>query len=482
MDILHHGELGVVRGLFRVRRGEDGGPSVEGADDAGLRDTHGLLLHGLMQNGPRVVVHLVKLVDAADSPIRQHQRAALEHQLLGDGVFVDGGGKAHGAAALAGGVDASGRQLVGVLQQLRLCRGRISAKKRVDLWPAPALAALRQGLRRAPEQLAEQAPLHLVLLVDGWREGLHKLLRNGEGPIIIPLCRHFTDGPVPLDVLLCARLWVQVLLLCELRWSLLRGEHGLNVLSRGLHTALSLRGDGDGIDVRAVDGAAHLLVAHGPHRCRTVDARDLDAVAWPDRVHKVVEDADRHVLRRLALRHELGRLLELQDLAVGELALVVDDLEGVAGAAAVAARGLLDGPVAEGDLNLVLAVLSRAPEEPGHHVGHEVGAPDDDALDADEALDVRGVHEAHDLAVLLHQRVNLHLAGAQVLRLRPKLAHGDIPQLAVKDGDDLRREAHEVIVQALAVVEDVGGVDGELDALLLLDGLLPAPLQLLQVV
>jgi hypothetical protein len=48
-----------------------------------------------------LVVHLVKLVNEADAPVRQHQRAALQRPLARDGVLVHAGGQAHGGRTLA---------------------------------------------------------------------------------------------------------------------------------------------------------------------------------------------------------------------------------------------------------------------------------------------------------------------------------------------------------------------------------------------
>ena len=56
------------------------------ADDAGLGDGEGLLLHHLVQHRPCALVHLVELVDAADAVVGEHQGAGLEHQLPRLGV------------------------------------------------------------------------------------------------------------------------------------------------------------------------------------------------------------------------------------------------------------------------------------------------------------------------------------------------------------------------------------------------------------
>ena len=43
--------------------------------------------------------------------------------------------------------------------------------------------------------------------------------------------------------------------------------------------------------------------------------------------------------------------------------------------------------------------------------------------------------------------MNLHLAIAKILWFVTQLTHGDVPQLAIKDGDDLSGKAHQVVVE-----------------------------------
>ena len=50
--------------------------------DAGLGDGDGLLLHGLVDGNLVFDVHLVKLIDAADAIVRQHQRASLYTEVV----------------------------------------------------------------------------------------------------------------------------------------------------------------------------------------------------------------------------------------------------------------------------------------------------------------------------------------------------------------------------------------------------------------
>ena len=73
----------------------------------------------------RLVAHLVELVYADAPSVRQHHRAAREHELSVT-VLDDGRGETRGRGTLAGGVHAHGRRLVHELEKLRLGGGRIA--------------------------------------------------------------------------------------------------------------------------------------------------------------------------------------------------------------------------------------------------------------------------------------------------------------------------------------------------------------------
>ena len=55
--------------------------------DAGLGDGNGLLLHGLVDGDLVLHIHLVKLVDAADAVVCQHQGAGLYAEIVRVGLL-----------------------------------------------------------------------------------------------------------------------------------------------------------------------------------------------------------------------------------------------------------------------------------------------------------------------------------------------------------------------------------------------------------
>jgi hypothetical protein len=87
VDVLHDAEPRLVAGPDRVRTREDRCPRVERGHDPGLGNRDSLLLHHLVQDRARRVVHLVKLVNAADPAVREDQGAGLEDKLFRVGVF-----------------------------------------------------------------------------------------------------------------------------------------------------------------------------------------------------------------------------------------------------------------------------------------------------------------------------------------------------------------------------------------------------------
>ena len=97
--------------------------------NARLGDGDALLLHGLVDTGPVLVVHLVELVDETDALVGQHQGPGL----LGDLGAGHVGGETHGRRALAGGEDGARRDALDVLEELRLGRPGVAAHQHVDV-------------------------------------------------------------------------------------------------------------------------------------------------------------------------------------------------------------------------------------------------------------------------------------------------------------------------------------------------------------
>ena len=72
------------------------------------------------QELPGRIIHLVKLVDAADSVVSQHQGTGLQTELLRFRILGHVSRQTHGGRTFTGSVLRPRDQLVNVLQQLRL--------------------------------------------------------------------------------------------------------------------------------------------------------------------------------------------------------------------------------------------------------------------------------------------------------------------------------------------------------------------------
>jgi len=77
VDVLDGGDLRVVSTVERVGSSEDGRSSVKGGGDSGFGDGDGLLFHDFVNGGSIRLVHLVELVDAADSVVRENESSSL---------------------------------------------------------------------------------------------------------------------------------------------------------------------------------------------------------------------------------------------------------------------------------------------------------------------------------------------------------------------------------------------------------------------
>ncbi len=95
-----------------------------------------------MEDDSAVVVHLVELINAADTTITEDNGTRLENELLGLRVLGDVGGETDGGRALSGGVDSSGRDLVDVAEDLGLGGGGVTDQETVDLSPESAAGGL----------------------------------------------------------------------------------------------------------------------------------------------------------------------------------------------------------------------------------------------------------------------------------------------------------------------------------------------------
>jgi hypothetical protein len=113
-DVRPQTHLPVVPPPYRVRRRQDGRSRVEGRLDARFGDGDRLLLHGFVNGDLVGDVHLVELVDSADTVVGEHECAGFDGELAGFFVLDDGGGETGGGGGFAGSVDGSGEEAADV--------------------------------------------------------------------------------------------------------------------------------------------------------------------------------------------------------------------------------------------------------------------------------------------------------------------------------------------------------------------------------
>mmetsp|Transcript_21527 Transcript_21527/g.59642 ORF Transcript_21527/g.59642 Transcript_21527/m.59642 type:complete len:214 (-) Transcript_21527:1726-2367(-) len=88
LHVLCEGLRGIVAAAHGVGSCYDRAARLQLRDDACFADADALLLHGLMDGHPVLVIHLVELIDEAHPLVCQHQGAALQGPLLGHGIPV----------------------------------------------------------------------------------------------------------------------------------------------------------------------------------------------------------------------------------------------------------------------------------------------------------------------------------------------------------------------------------------------------------
>ena len=71
----------IVSAMNRVGSGQDRSTSIQGGMDTGLSDRDSLLLHGFVDGSLISWVHLIELIDAADTVVGEHKGTSLYAKL-----------------------------------------------------------------------------------------------------------------------------------------------------------------------------------------------------------------------------------------------------------------------------------------------------------------------------------------------------------------------------------------------------------------
>jgi len=116
-DVGSKGHLPVVPSSDGVGSGEDGRSSVEGRLDSSFGDRDGLLFHGFVNGDLIRDVHLVELVDGADSVVGEHESSGFDGELSRFLVLNNGGGETSGGGGFSRGVDGSRKESTDVSEK-----------------------------------------------------------------------------------------------------------------------------------------------------------------------------------------------------------------------------------------------------------------------------------------------------------------------------------------------------------------------------
>ena len=161
--------------VHRIRRRQHRAARVEQGVDAGFIDRDCLLLHGFVNGYTIVLRHLVELIDANETTVREYHGSRLQPTLFCVGIRGDGSGEANAGASFAGGGDGQGSNLHGGAEQLRFSGGRVAHQKHIDV--TTEMCPVGKILLAAGEQLQDESFLDVAVAEDG---GRHAFGQNSE--------------------------------------------------------------------------------------------------------------------------------------------------------------------------------------------------------------------------------------------------------------------------------------------------------------
>lgn len=112
---------------------QDRGTGIERGVDSCLGDRDGLLFHSFVNGNLILDVHLVELVDAADTMVGEHECTCLDAELTRLIVFTDGSRQTSSVRRLSTTVNGSWQELTDVLEELRFGCGRVTDYANIDV-------------------------------------------------------------------------------------------------------------------------------------------------------------------------------------------------------------------------------------------------------------------------------------------------------------------------------------------------------------
>ena len=118
LDVLTERHGAVVAATDRVGGSHDGTASLQCCDDTSLGDGDGLLLHCFVNGCSVLVVHLVKLINQAGTPIRKHKRTTLQSPFGSERISPDASSETDGRSTLTSGKYSTVSSVFDILEHL----------------------------------------------------------------------------------------------------------------------------------------------------------------------------------------------------------------------------------------------------------------------------------------------------------------------------------------------------------------------------
>jgi hypothetical protein len=97
----------IVSAMNRVGSGQDRSTSIQGGMDTGLSDRDSLLLHGFVDGSLISWVHLIELIDAADTVVGEHKGSRFNTEFSSLTVFTDTGSQTSSRTCLSTSIDST---------------------------------------------------------------------------------------------------------------------------------------------------------------------------------------------------------------------------------------------------------------------------------------------------------------------------------------------------------------------------------------
>lgn len=126
-----------------------------------------------MKDNSGAIIHLVKLIDTADTSVRKNEGATFQHNFFSLRVFCNVHCQTDSRGALTWGIDTSRCDLVNILQQLTLGSGGITAEKDVNLASESTSTRLRELFGAASKKLTQNTLFDILILPNGRGEGVN---------------------------------------------------------------------------------------------------------------------------------------------------------------------------------------------------------------------------------------------------------------------------------------------------------------------